>query len=191
VTGATGETGATGDTDIGPTGPTGPDGPIFELTAPAYTYVFTQVNESSAPGGSNIIANGSPIPFMADIGTTGFTTPIASGATSIVIPFDGYYFISFGCSVTGLGLPLPNYNTVALAVNGTTTSSSTILSNLTMGEQCLIYPLVTGDVITLNNISPTGAAMALGCFSAKANPSSTGPSAGADVTAYLSLLLIE
>lgn len=191
-TGPTGATGVTGDTEDGPAGDTGPTGPTGASPSPlnaASIYVYTQLNQVS---GSNLISNDSSIPFQGATGIVGFTF---SPGASVTIPFDGYYFVSFGVSITGLTLPFSIGNSYFLyalqsdnqgVIPGT---ANGLITNATLGEQSFINFFSQNDTVSLVNIS-NGSTLQLGCFPTKANPSSTGVTAGFDTTAFLSLVLI-
>jgi hypothetical protein len=119
-----------------------------------------------------------------------FSTAGLPGATFVTIPFDGNYFLSYGCSLTGAG-QAPDGIRLAVQKNGVTIvpeSETVIADNLSLGQQCIISQFSANDKVSLTNITSDGTDLQLGCFIT--NPSATGPSAGTDVTAYLTLILI-
>lgn len=195
--GATGNTGATGATgpngNTGATGAIGQSGPTPIALNQAYIYVYTQVNQTSSPSGSNVIPFSFSIPFMSSSAALNFSTAGLPGATSVTIPFDGNYFLSYGCSLTGANKAQDGIR-FGVQKNGLTIvpeSESLIFDNLTLGQQCIISHFSVNDKVSLTNITANGEDLQLGCFGGtQANPSSTGPSAGTDVTAYLTLILI-
>jgi hypothetical protein len=208
-TGATGATGPTGDT--GPTGPIGitgatgavgvtgatgamgPPGESATVLNQAYIYVYTQVNQTSSPTGSNEVPFSFSIPFMSSSTALNFSTAGLPGATFVTIPFDGNYFLSYGCSLTGAHSS-PDGIRFGVQKNGLTIvpdSQSLLFDDLSLGQQCIITQFSANDKVSLANITANADTLQLGCFGGtQANPSSTGPSAGTDVTAYLTLILI-